>query len=247
MGNKKQDILIITDNPYLAQRFEREVWSLVHRSRYNLNYKCSPYSLPDNFQIHSNIASVDLKEKEAITDLISYDLAISIHCKQLFPKKLIENVRCINVHPGYNPINRGWYPQVFSIIKNTPIGATIHEIDEQLDHGNIIAREFVEKFEFDTSKTLYDRVVDKEIELLKNNIQSLLDNSYAVVKPEKQGTLYLKKDFNNLCELDVEKKYTLKEAIDLLRALTHGNHNNAYFMTRNHKKVYVSINFKHEK
>ena len=247
MKSKKQNILIITDNPYLAQRFEKEVWSVVDQSKYNLSFKCSPYSSPDHFQLLSNIASVNLKKNEAVTDLISYDLAISIHCKQLFPKRLIENVTCINVHPGYNPINRGWYPQVFSIIKNTPIGATIHEIDEQLDHGNIIAREFVEKFEFDTSKTLYDRVVDKEIELLKNNIQSLLDNSYRSIKPEKQGTLYLKKDFNNLCELDIEKKYTLKEAIDLLRALTHGNYSNAYFTTKNNEKVYISLNLKNEK
>ena len=247
MKSNHQNILIITDNPFLAERFEKEVWSSVDHSKYKLSYNCSPYSSPDQFNLKSNINAVDLNKNEVITDLLLFDLIISIHCKQLFPKRLIDNVRCINVHPGYNPINRGWYPQVFSIINDTPIGATIHEIDEKLDHGKIIAREFVEKFEYDTSKTLYDRVVEKEIQLLKENLLGILDYTYKLITPENHGNLYLKKDFNNLCELDLDKESSLRQTIDLLRALTHGDYSNAYFKTKNNKKVYVSISLTYEK
>ena len=41
----------------------------------------------------------------------NYNLVMSIHCKQLFPTELVNNVRCVNVHPGLNPYNRGWFPQ----------------------------------------------------------------------------------------------------------------------------------------
>lgn len=243
---KNKEILIITDNPYIAQRFEKEVWTKVDQTKNILSFKCSPHSVPDQFQLERKISSVDLKDGYAVSELASFDLIISIHCKQLFPKSLIEQVRCINVHPGYNPINRGWYPQVFSIINDTPIGATIHEIDEYLDQGNIIAREFVEKLEYDTSKSLYDRVVEKEIKLLQEHINSTLENSYDVIKPENKGSIYLKKDFNNLCELDLDKEYSLREAIDLLRALTHGDYKNAYFITETNNKVYVTINLENE-
>jgi hypothetical protein len=46
----------------------------------------------------------------------SYDVIISWHCRQIFPKELIERVRCINIHPGFNPYNRGYFPHVFSDI-----------------------------------------------------------------------------------------------------------------------------------
>lgn len=238
---KTKHILIITDNPYIAKRFEREVWGLINYSKYMLNFKCSPYSNVKQFDLDREIVSVDLKDDHAITELFSYDLIFSIHCKQLFPKRLIDKVKCINVHPGYNPLNRGWYPQVFAIINDTPIGATIHEIDEKLDNGKIIAREFVNKFKYDTSESLYNRVVDKEIDLLKNNIENILNETYDTITPENEGSLYFKKDFNDLCELNLDKRCSLGDAIDLLRALTHGDFNNAYFKTKENEKIYVSI------
>ena len=33
---------------------------------------------------------------------------------------------CINVHPAFLPYNRGTHPNVWSLIENTPIGATLH-------------------------------------------------------------------------------------------------------------------------
>ena len=88
-----------------------------------------------------------------------YDLVISIHCKQMFPKHLIESVRCINVHPGFNPYNRGWYPQVFSIIDGSASGVTIHEIDELIDHGKIIVQKKIELTEWDTSGSAYKKIM----------------------------------------------------------------------------------------
>jgi methionyl-tRNA formyltransferase len=95
-----------------------------------------------------------LKNKK--TEIIdSFDLVIFVHCFQLFPKTMVNAVRCVNIHPGYNPINRGWYPQVFAIVNDLPIGATIHEMDEKLDNGPIIVRELVEKYARDTSLTIF--------------------------------------------------------------------------------------------
>ncbi len=37
--------------------------------------------------------------------------------------------------------NRGWFPQAFSIIDGQKVGVTIHEIDDQLNHGPIIAQQ----------------------------------------------------------------------------------------------------------
>lgn len=240
-----QKVVVITDNPVMASRFEKEVWSQVESGDYNLSFKCSIYSNPDQFDLDSPIEAIDLKQKQVVEALKTSYIVFSIHCKQLFPKELVQNTKCINVHPGYNPYNRGWYPQVFSIINKTIIGATIHEIDEQLDHGSIIAREEVEKFEVDTSLTLYNRILDKEIELLQENIASIMSLSYTTILPEIEGKLYLKKDFNELCNLDLDENLTMKDAINKLRALTHGEYKNAYFFDSNGKKVFLSINLEY--
>lgn len=241
-----QQILIITDNPHQAKRFEKEVWPIVSTPHNKLSFYCSPYTSPDQFDLETSIDGIDLRDDESVKGLLKFDLIISIHCMQLFPKSLVDSVRCVNVHPGYNPINRGWYPQVFAIIHGLQIGATIHEIDEHLDHGNIISRAFVEKHSYDTSKTIYDRVLNMEIELLKENIESILTNSYQSEIPEGKGNLYLKKDFNDLCQLDLDKSYRLGDAINLLRALTHGEYKNAYFIDEKGNKVFVSIQLENE-
>jgi methionyl-tRNA formyltransferase len=81
-------------------------------------------------------------------------------------------MRCINIHPGLNPYNRGWYPQVFAINNGLPHGATIHEMDDKIDHGDIIYQKSVDIKLSDTSKTLYERVLDTEIFLFKENFRN---------------------------------------------------------------------------
>jgi len=245
--DKLKEVIIISDNPFLAELFEKEVWKLVYSSSYNLSFRCSPYSNTIDFNLSKPISKIDLKNSEQLNTILGSYLILSIHCKQLFPEKLVDTVRCVNVHPGYNPINRGWYPQVFSIIENLDIGATIHEIDKHLDNGKIIVREKVQKYEHDTSLSLYNRVINKEIELLKFNIESILNNTYQAFLPELKGTLRLKKDFNKLLNIDLDEKLTMGEAINRLRALTHGNYKNAFYYNQRGDKIYISINLNHEK
>lgn len=75
------------------------------------------------------------------TILRDYSCVIALHCKQVFPAELVKGIRCINIHPGLNPYNRGWFPHVFSIINGLPVGVTLHEMDKELDHGPIIDQE----------------------------------------------------------------------------------------------------------
>lgn len=243
-----ENVLIISDNIYLSKNF----FEIIERKK-ELNcvftFSISPYSKKQDFDyLNESVKIFDLKDQKDIEFIKSnYDLVFSIHCKQIFPAGLVNHIKCINIHPGFNPINRGWYPQVFSIINKTPIGATIHEIDEKLDHGFIIDRELVSKNNFDTSETLYNKIVLKELELLEKNIENIINNNYKVIEPEEEGNLHLKKDFNELLKLDLNEKILVGDFIDKLRALTHGNFKNAYFLDpETGKKIFVNINLKPE-
>lgn len=240
-------ILIVSDNLSLC----KEVKNLFVKRNISVDFSCSPFSDAASFEkeLKEKISVFNLKNIDDINKIIqTYDLVISIHCKQIFPEQLVNNVKCINVHPGYNPINRGWYPQVFAIINNNKIGATIHEIDNLLDHGPIIDRDFVNAHIYDTSGTLYNKILKLEIELLDKNLDNILENNYKTIIPENAGNLYLKKDFNNLCHIDLNEEGRFIDFINRLRALTHFEFKNAYFIDPETKeKVYISLNITNER
>lgn len=239
-------IAVFTDNPNILGRFI-EVINAKKIDKNAISYYCSIYSNVTDFKrIEINIKQKDIKKKYKFFSS-NFDLIISLHCKQIFPPDLVNKVKCINIHPGYNPINRGWYPQVFAILENINTGATIHEMDQMLDHGKIIARKKVEKYNWDTSLSLYNRIVDAEFFLLNEYIENILNNNYSTLEPEDEGKIYLKNDFNELLEIDLNKTGTFKFFIDYLRALSHGDFKNAYFMDSDGKRIYVKILLEPEK
>jgi len=156
-----------------------------------------------------------------------YDLIFSYHNKKVFPPNLVKNVRCINVHPGYNPYNRGLFPHVWSMLNGLPAGVTIHEMDEKIDNGAIIAREQVEILNSDTSETIYDRIIKAEFKLLDKYLPSIVDNSYTRHITNEPSNFNKASEYYKLCCIDPDKVGTFKEFYDLLRALSHGEYRNA--------------------
>jgi methionyl-tRNA formyltransferase len=221
-------ILIISDNVYIG----KSVLSIIE------NHKD-----PECLVTISGSSLIDMKSEEQIRKIIEdNDLVISAHCKKIFPKILTDGIRCINIHPGFNPYNRGWYPQVFSLNNGLPLGATVHIIDDMLDHGDIIIREMIQIEDCDTSLSLYNKIVEKEIEIFERVFPDIVSNNIKTQTPEIEGNVNYKSDFDNLCRLDMNNIGTLREHLNLLRSLTHGEFSNAYFENSDGDKIYVSIN-----
>lgn len=238
--NKKR-ILILSDNTFLCKALSSIINEL-DISNYRFDYSISSGSKKEDF-FPIKVSTINLRSSTEVEEIIkNYNMVLSIHCKQMFPKNLVEEIRCVNVHPGYNPLNRGWFPQVFAIANNLSVGATIHEIDVELDHGRIIAREFVEKYSYDTSLTLYNRILETEIKLLKRHLIPVLENSYTSFVPESEGNLFLKKDFSELCKINLDEKTSYRGCINRLRSLSHGDFLNAHFIDeQTGEKIYVKL------
>lgn len=187
-----------------------------------------------------HLEEVNIKEDYASV-IHDFDIIISLHCKQIFPSELVNKKLCINIHPGYNPYNRGWYPQVFAIIGGNRLGATIHIMDEQVDHGAIIARKEVTIKSYYTSKEAYEEVLKAEIDLFRENIAQIVSGNFSISNPETEGEYHSIDDYNRLCQLNPDEKLTMGEAIDKLRALSHGEYKNAYFIDKGGNKIYVKL------
>jgi methionyl-tRNA formyltransferase len=207
-----------------------------------INFRYTTFNLNPQQMIEIGAEEINVKDEEIIDSIIKeYDLVFSLHCKQIFPKRLVENVCCINFHPGLNPYNRGWYPQAFSIINGLPAGSTIHLMDAEVDHGEIIAQKEVEIKVSDTSFEVYRKVIEAEKDLIHKNIFNIIEGIFSTTKPKQEGNYNGIRDYNTLCELNLQSTATFSEHLNILRATTHGNFKNAYFIDENGKKYFVRI------
>lgn len=235
-------ILVLTDNYFMYNRVVtilrdefNDIFHLFDFKRSKLSKKSKLYS-----QGIDALPEIDVK-KDILSIIHEYDKVISLHCRQIFPAELVKKVQCINIHPGYNPYNRGWYPQVFAIINGERLGATIHIIDQQIDHGPIIARKEIGVESYYTSKEAYEKVLEAEVQLFRENIKAIVDNTFQTTLPEIEGDYHSVADFENLCELDLNEQVTFGEAINRLRALSHGVYDNAYFYDKHGDKIFVKL------
>jgi methionyl-tRNA formyltransferase len=237
---KYSRVMVVTDNRQLWQQFLQIVADEKVGGLFSYYFSPSNQSLLKDFAGRRDFQPINV-----MTDwpriIQEFDLVISLHCKQMFPSQLVNGVKCINVHPGFNPYNRGWFPQVFSIINKLPLGATIHEIDEHLDHGPIIDQEKIPVFAWDTSLTAYNRVVEAELRLIRKNLRPILCGDYVCRQPDKEGNVNLASDFQKLCHLNMEEIGTFQSFLDRLRALTHGEYHNGYFFDEKNRKIFVKV------
>ncbi len=213
--------LVICDNPnsyYIIKNADAEGLF----SPRILSYARSPLSNKEG------LPRVTVNLKEQWQQIVSkFDLVISLHCKQIFPSQITDAIRCVNVHPGYNPYTRGWFPHVFAIIYNLPAGVTIHEMSKNIDDGPIIYREEVPINICDTSETLYKKILNLEKRLVISNLNNIIDRNYTTFNPESGGRYFSKQEYEVLKKIDPSKVGSFFEFYNILRALTHPPFKNA--------------------
>ena len=235
-------ILVVSDNMELVSFFKNECAVQKVDELYSIDYRYSAVNKAPGEMINLGLMPVDVNHPQFVKHAKNeYRLILSLHCKQIFPADLVASIASVNVHPGFNPHNRGWYPQVFSIINGKPIGATIHLMDEDVDHGEIIDQGSVDVMSSDTSLELYERVVELEKQLIKKNLLKIVNGEFSTTSPESNGNYNSIGDFKSLCKLNMDDKATLREHIDLLRALSHGEFKNAFFIDEQEKTIFVRV------
>lgn len=235
-------VLVVSDNQELCLFLKGELKQKIWKHPLIVDFSYTSLNRNPKEMIEIGAEKINVKDEAIISKIIlDYDLIFSIHCKQIFPKRLVENVCCINFHPGLNPYNRGWYPQAFSIINGLPTGSTIHLMDSEVDHGEIIAQMAVDVKESDTSLEVYRKILEAEKKLIHENLFNLIEGVFNKIKPKNEGNYNGIKDYKTLCELDLQSSASFREHLNILRATSHGNFKNAYFFDKFGKKYYVRV------
>ncbi len=155
-------------------------------------------------------------------EFIPAKTALSVHYPKILKPHLISRYHKIyNLHPAYLPWGKGYYPIFWSLWENTPAGATLHEINEGIDQGKIVAQIQVEYYEHDTGGSLFKRVREAEKQLFLDYWQKIAEGielpSHSQIG---EGTYHSKRDFFNLKTQVNWQEMTGQDLIKLIRCLT---------------------------
>jgi methionyl-tRNA formyltransferase len=179
---------------------------------------------------------------------LSPDLAISIYFGYILKPELIDifGEGVINLHPSYLPYNRGAHPNIWSIIDGTPAGVSLHYIDAGIDTGALIARQEVAVEPTDTGQSLYQKLEQTSLALFRETWPAIAAGTPPHLPPiNETGTFHRVRDVQQVDEIDLERSYTGRELINILRARTFPPYGGAYFLHEG-KKIYVRLQLIHE-
>lgn len=88
---------------------------------------------------------------------------LSVHYQRIVSADVIARYEGLwNLHPGFLPWGRGFYPVFWALWERTPAGATLHEIAAELDAGPVVDQVEVSVAADDTGGSLHARVQEAE-------------------------------------------------------------------------------------
>ena len=198
--------------------------------------------LSDNRIFRGNIA--DSVESMNLIKSEHVDFILTVYWPWLLNPDVIGSVKnSVNFHPALLPINRGWYPHVHSILDGSPAGVTLHVIDKDADTGPIwVQKEIYIKPE-ETAACIYKRLQGEIFQLFR---ESWEDIKCGVITANPQvegvGNYHKKNEIQNFDFIDLEKQYTGRELIDILRARSFGDRGFAYFLDGD-DKIFMNLKF----
>lgn len=180
-----------------------------------------------------------------LLESIEPDYIVSVHYQYIFPTEVLDvpTEGVVNLHPAYLPYNRGWHTPTWAIFEETPYGATLHFMAEELDAGEIIARERVEIRPDDTADALYQRALDAEFELFTETWPQLATFGYdAIPQSEQEATSHTKSDLENVQEIELDETITAGALLRKLRALTTNDVEEAAYYEVDGETYHVQVN-----
>lgn len=174
------------------------------------------------------------------------DFIICVHFPYLVPRSVLDipHYGVLNLHPAYLPYNRGWHTATWALLEQSPIGATLHFMDEGVDTGDIIHQRLLIPSAGDTAHTLYSKLKILEYEVFKEALPSIVTGNFER-KPQIRdaGTTHKRAQLFSpeVQEIDLDAMQSPRELLRRLRALTTNNINEAAFYRDNHKTYRVQV------
>lgn len=174
---------------------------------------------------------------------LDVDYVLSVHFPYIIPQAVLDlpRIGSLNLHPALLPYNRGWHTPSWAILEQTPYGATLHWVDAGMDTGDLALQRPVPVLPNDTANSLYGRVLDAELELLREAIPLLKSGQLPRVPQQGPGTEHVKADLAAMRELHLDEQLPVGEVLRRLRALTTSREDEAAWFEQNGERYLLQL------
>ncbi|KPH55951.1 formyltransferase family protein [Helicobacter pullorum] len=158
---------------------------------------------------------LSLEDLYRIKDL----LFISLEFDRLVNTKKFASKRLFNIHFSKLPKYKGMYTSIFPILYGEKTsGVTLHKIDEGIDTGDIIAQKSFKISLQDSARDLYFKYIKYAKILFRENIFSLIDETYTLRGQNYIESSYFSKSSIDFKNIRIDFKKTSFEIHNQLRA-----------------------------
>lgn len=184
-----------------------------------------------DYLVNENIKNYCL-QKDFTIELLSevrFDWLLNLWGSYIFKNNILSKcINSLNIHPSLLPYGRGRDPVVWSIIDDVPAGATLHEINIDVDEGDIYVQEQVDYEMPITGGELYNRVINKCISLFKYNWPLIRNGEIEKIPQEDIINVKTRKRNNLLENREIHFDKLAPEEKNLIRKLLAHNFNSNY-------------------
>lgn len=212
---------------------------------------CCSKTIPDwrnelsvyQYCLENNIKIYELSEISAL----NADIGLSIRFDKIIPQNIIDSfsIGVFNTHGGILPAYRGTYSNINALLHHeSEYGVTLHCIDGGIDTGDIVDILKIKITDKDTGFDLYKKGEELCKEILRKNINQLLENNFNRISQKtliKQGcttnTYSMKKTIEKK-RIKVEQLYD-SHTYDVIKAFDSPWHEPAYLVL-NDRKIYLT-------
>lgn len=180
----------------------------------------------------------DISDTNVVDLFAGIELIVLAWWPKIIGRNLIglSGVRIVNFHPSLLPYNRGKNYNFWTIVEETPFGVTIHEVNEGIDSGDILFQKTIEKNWEDTGESLYKKAKTSMLELFTESFDLLVEGKYFKQTQDfSKGSMHFAKELEPASEIFLDKTYTGKELLNLLRARTFAGKPGCFFYDKNEK------------
>lgn len=184
--------------------------------------------------------------QEDLFDIEPFDLGILAWWPKLISREVMKLAvgGFINTHPSLLPYNRGKHPNFWALVEEAPFGVSLHYVDEDIDSGDIVAQLPIPYDWEDTGETLYHKASQAMFELFKS-VYPKIRGGYIRRVPQdiNRGSLHYAVEIEEASKIDLDKSYTARQLINLLRARTFPGYPSCRF-EENGNTYEITVNIK---
>ncbi|MDH3667222.1 MAG: formyltransferase family protein [Paracoccaceae bacterium] len=173
-----------------------------------------------------SVKTLVYQSADGVADALNQPLDVGILAwwPKIIPSELIAIPArgFVNTHPSLLPQNRGKHTSFWAIVEEAPFGATVHSVDSGIDSGGVITQREISYDWCDTAKDLHCKAKAVSAALFKEVYPELRAGPIAArPQPFGDGSYHRSSEINTASRIDLDRAYTGREFLNLLRARTY--------------------------